>query len=51
MVTYTYPIIILSADFSSKIFHYPITTSFTSNMQGSHLVERKKLQQYKPEDD
>ena len=53
MVKYTYPIVIFGTDFSSyvnQILHYSITTSFSSNMQGSHLVVRKNCNS-KPEND
>ena len=46
MATCTYPIIVFDIDVSfmvKKVFHYSITCTFSSHMQGSHLMERKEL--------
>ena len=48
IITYNYPIIILSVDVSSlvmKVFHYFDVATFNCQVQGSHLMGRKKLQQ------
>ena len=42
-----YPVVILNPDISSfitKVSHYFDMTAFSCQVQGSHLMERKKLQ-------
>ena len=48
MVKYNYPIIILNVDISSlfnKVLYHFDTATFSCQVQGSHLMERKKVGQ------
>ena len=48
IVTYNYPIIVLNVDVSSlanKVVHYFDMAIFNCQVEGSHLMEKMKLQQ------